>query len=157
MISITRRFEFDYGHRVLGHEEKCANLHGHRGVAEVTVVPINANPENPGLDKLGRVIDFSVLKKIVGKWIDDNWDHVMILNTNDPFFTMWEESTEQMQKQLMGPRTPYPLICCNPTAENLAVVLHSQVDILLESHGLRCVNVRFHETPNCYADSRTFL
>lgn len=157
MISITRRFEFDYGHRVLGHEGKCATLHGHRGVAEVTVVPVNADPQNPGLDKLGRVIDFAALKQVVGTWIDQNWDHAMILNTDDPFFTMWEGWSEREQIKLMGPRAPYPLTCCNPTAENLAVFLHSQVDALLESRGLRCVNVRFRETPNCWADSRDML
>lgn len=60
---IMRKFEFDYAHRVLGHESKCKHLHGHRGVAEVIV-------SSPGLDSLGRIIDFGIVKQRVGKWID---------------------------------------------------------------------------------------
>ena len=60
MIEITRRLEFDAGHRVLGHEGKCKNLHGHRYSAEITVTA-------PDLDGLGRVIDFGVIKEKVWK------------------------------------------------------------------------------------------
>jgi len=69
MIRITRKIEFDSGHRVLGHEGKCAHLHGHRYVAEITV-------ESAGLDSLGRVVDFSVIKEKVGKWVDENWEYL---------------------------------------------------------------------------------
>ena len=55
MPTITKKLEFDYGHRVLGHEGKCRHLHGHRGVAEVTVYA-------PSLDNLGRVVDFGAIK-----------------------------------------------------------------------------------------------
>ena len=156
MISITRRFEFDYGHRVLGHEGKCANLHGHRGVAEVTVVPVHVDEQNPGLDTLGRVIDFSVLKTIVGTWIDQYWDHNLLLNQSDPLIGMcYGEGETEDPKAVFGPKTPWVLYEMNPTAENLAVVLHIQVNELLAPYHLKCTNVRFHETPNCYADSKT--
>src|SRR5262249_14498003 len=54
-VTCTRLLQFDAGHRVYQHEGKCANLHGHRYTAEITA-------QAEALDKIGRVIDFSVLK-----------------------------------------------------------------------------------------------
>lgn len=51
MITVTRVLEFDAGHRVVNHESKCATLHGHRYKVEIVAAA-------PGLDSLGRVIDF---------------------------------------------------------------------------------------------------
>ena len=72
MITCTRRFQFCAGHRVHRHESKCRNLHGHNYVLFVTVTA-------PELDSLGRVIDFSIIKGLVGDWIDSKWDHGFIL------------------------------------------------------------------------------
>jgi 6-pyruvoyltetrahydropterin/6-carboxytetrahydropterin synthase len=55
MIECIRRIKFDAGHRVHLHESKCRNAHGHQ-----YIVFIYATAEN--LDKLGWIIDFSVLK-----------------------------------------------------------------------------------------------
>ena len=52
MHTITRRLEFDAGHRVYQHESKCNHVHGHRYVVEVEATGT--------LDGLGRIIDFSV-------------------------------------------------------------------------------------------------
>ena len=61
------------------------------------------------LDNLGRVIDFSVIKELLCKWLDDNWDHKMILWDQDPLFT------ELLKLDSSVVSIPY-----NPTAENLA-------------------------------------
>lgn len=75
-ITICKRIEWDAAHRVLRHESKCATLHGHRYAAEIAC-------SADALDDLGRVIDFGVIKEVVGKWIDDNWDHNTLLNRDD--------------------------------------------------------------------------
>ena len=136
MIAITRKLEFDAGHRILGHEGKCRFLHGHRYSAEITV-------EAHELDSVGRVIDFGIIKTIVGKWIDENWDHNLLLNSKDPQ-RYHLETTEE--------RLPY-IMSCNPTAENIARELFKMAVLLLPSH-LQVVQVRIWETPNCYADYR---
>jgi len=64
-ISITRIFEWDAAHRIVGHESRCASLHGHRYVAEITC-------EAEQLDPLDRVIDFSVIRQHIGTWLDEN-------------------------------------------------------------------------------------
>ena len=137
MAEITRRFEFDYGHRVLGHEGKCKHLHGHRGVAEVTV-------SSPELDDLGRVLDFSVVKELVGKWIDENWDHNFLGHPDDPLF--------EDVAAVFGYKAPYMMPNGNPTAENMVAVLFDVADSILSPMGLKVVSCRFYETPNCRAD-----
>jgi 6-pyruvoyltetrahydropterin/6-carboxytetrahydropterin synthase len=139
MTTITRRFEFDAGHRVLGHEGKCKHLHGHRYVAEVTVTARD-------LDDLGRVIDFSVLKDKVGGWIDENWDHNLLVHREDPILAI------QPSSAIWGGKDPYLMPNGNPTAENIAYVLFKKTQSLLGSYSIEPVHVRVYETPNCWAD-----
>lgn len=138
-VTATRRFEFDAGHRVLGHEGKCRHIHGHRYVAEVTVVARQLND-------LGMVIDFSVLKDEVGKWIEDNWDHNFICNYADPILDAGNN-----QELIFGGRAP-AIMDCNPTAENMAKGLFKIADMLIGHYHIKVIHVRLYETPNCFAD-----
>jgi 6-pyruvoyltetrahydropterin/6-carboxytetrahydropterin synthase len=79
MHYVTCKYEFCAAHRILGHEGKCKFLHGHNYLLELTL-----GCESNDLDKLGMVIDFSDVKSILFKWIDDEWDHNTILQTGDP-------------------------------------------------------------------------
>ena len=138
MISCTRRIEFDAAHRVMEHESKCKNLHGHRYVVE-------ASFSSDGLDNLGRVIDFGAIKERLVGWIDENWDHNTILCQADKDLG---DSIEALlsQKIFYLPK--------NPTAENMAEYLLEVVcnSIFLEK-GIRCDCIRIYETPNCYAEA----
>lgn len=137
MTTITRRLEFDYAHRVIGHEGKCRHLHGHRGVAEVTV-------QAPGLDEVGRVIDFGAVKQLVGSWVDEHWDHNALLRHDDPLLA------DPVQAVRLCGRQPY-VMSGNPTAENIAQELFRIASALLPAQ-LKVVRVRIWETPNCCAD-----
>lgn len=161
MNSITRRFSFDAGHRVLGHESKCAKLHGHLYIAEVTI----ETPDQETLDKLGRVIDFSVIKQVIGGWIDTNWDHNFIGHKDDPILTgIILPSCNNLSKMdltvLHGHDAPYVMVHGNPTAENMARELLEISQNLLSiealknsgsGRGLLIREVVIHETPNCRA------
>ncbi len=137
MISVTRKLHFDAAHRVLEHESKCKYLHGHRYVVEVTVT---ANK----LDKLGRVVDFGVIKEKLGSWIDNNWDHNVILNIADKELGLYiEKVTKQKVFYLEA----------NPTAENIASFLFNKIiPDLFSDYNIKCTQVRVHETPNCFTD-----
>ena len=76
MIECSRKIDFDAGHRVIGHKNKCQYLHGHRYSLEITATALE-------LDELGMVADFVVLKKIMKTWIDTNFYHKIILHKND--------------------------------------------------------------------------
>lgn len=153
MATITRRLEFDAGHRVYGHEGKCRHLHGHRYTAEVTV-------ESDSLDSIGRVIDFGVIKIELGAWIEDNWDHNLMLNAKDPLVEAIRELNKSKpinheaaswEDIVFGGREPYIMPNGNPTAENMASDLFRVAVEFLPS-GLKVTNVRIYETPNCWAD-----
>ena len=137
MPTITRRFEWDAAHRVLNHEGRCRHLHGHRYSAEVTVYAT-------GLDKLGRVIDFSVLKEKVGKWIEENWDHAAIFYDEDPFIDIMLKAGEGYER--------FYTMECNPTAENLAKELYYKAYELLKDTDVMLGSVRVWETPSSSAD-----
>lgn len=160
MITVTRKLEFDYGHRVLGHEGKCRHLHGHRGVAEVTV-------EAPSLDSVGRVIDFGAIKTLVGGWIDRHWDHNFLCHPEDPVAVISRCARVDLvpydpdarpdsitgRLQFFGGKPPYVMRTGNPTAENMAEELFSVArDLLPEA--MRIVSVVVWETPSCRAEYR---
>lgn len=140
-VSCTRRIEFDAAHRVMQHESKCRHLHGHRYVIEA------AFQADAGLDALGRVIDFGIIKQLLGSWVDEFWDHNTILHEADkPLGDVIASQTAQ---------TVY-YMTCNPTAENMAAYLLDVVcPTLFTGTGVVCKAIRLHETPNCYADAIT--
>lgn len=158
IITVTRRFEWDAAHRVLGHEGKCRHLHGHRYVADVTV----RNHDDDKLDGLSRVVDFSVLKKVVGLWIEDEWDHNILLHEDDPLALLWSCShivisrTKNVRgKDIFADRPPFLFRSgLNPTAEAIAGALCVKAQELLEPYALRVTRIRVYETPKSFADYR---
>lgn len=136
MIACTRKLDFCSGHRVYGHESKCAHLHGHNYTALVTA--------SAPLDSIGRVIDFSVIKEKLGSWIDTHWDHGFIL---------WDKDVEARDAVLSVAPSKLFLLPSNPTAENLASYLLDVVSPSLFSD-VHISEVTLWETPNCYATAK---
>lgn len=140
MISCTRRLEWDAGHRVPLHESKCRSPHGHRYVAEITCRADELTPE-------GFVIDFGVVKGVVGEWIDRNLDHTMIAQTGDPVMEAMAGVAAAHSLR------PFYWMSEPPTAECLAAHLRDVAAELLRGHHVEVVGVVVHETPNCRAES----
>jgi len=141
MYRVTRRFEFEAAHRLLGYEGKCKHLHGHSYVAEVTV-------EGPELDELGMLIDFGELKKLFGSWIDRYWDHNILLCNKDE--ALWSQMPE-----LNGDKLPFSSCECLPTAEFMARRLYEVGGSLLSQLSratVRLVKVKIQETTDCWAE-----
>jgi 6-pyruvoyltetrahydropterin/6-carboxytetrahydropterin synthase len=132
MYQVTREIPFCYGHRLLNYQGKCKNLHGHNGLAVITV-------ESNELDELGMVTDFSNIKSIVSKWINDNLDHRMILSQDDPLLQVLQDNNE-----------PVFVMKVNPTAESIAKLIFDFV----EEAGFPVMKVILWETPSCFAAYR---
>ncbi len=132
MFKVTKEIHFCYGHRLLNYNGKCRNLHGHNGKAVITL-------ETPELDALGMVIDFSEIKRVIGKWIDETLDHKMILHRDDPIIPELRRLGE-----------PIVLFDTNPTAENIAKVIYERA---VET-GLPVTEVTLWETENSFATYR---
>jgi 6-pyruvoyltetrahydropterin/6-carboxytetrahydropterin synthase len=135
MNSITRRFHFAMGHTLFRHEGGCANLHGHNYVAFVTITADE-------LDSVGRVIDFADVKKLVGAFIDTQYDHRFLVNREDP-----------RGKFLLAIDSLVRVVEFNPTAENLAHELLVAADEILSLRGLVTTRVVLWETENAYAEA----
>ena len=138
MITCTRRIEFDAAHRVMKHNSKSKMLHGHRYALEATFSADH-------LDELGMVIDFGIIKDILGDWVDNNWDHNTILNSKDR--ALGEQIT-----QVTGQKIYY--LNCNPTAEEMASYLLKEIcPKLFAKYKITCTQIKLFETPNCYAQT----
>ena len=135
MSRCTRRLTFCAGHRILGHEGKCAQPHGHNYVAEITC--------EARVDVLGRVIDFGVIKELVGGWIERTWDHKFLVNMDDhELVDAFETLPTNCVYHMLG----------NPTAENIAHTLFAVSQELLKPQDVTVAKVRIHETENCWAE-----
>ncbi len=137
MITCTRRLEFDAAHRILNHESKCKFLHGHRYALEVSFVAQE-------LDNLGRVIDFGIIRELLGSWLDEHLDHNTILCLQD------EKLGEKISAET-GQKIYY--LKENPTAENIAKhILDEICPKLFAEKNVKCVAIKLYETPNCSVD-----
>ncbi len=135
-LTVVRRIEFCAGHRLLGHEGKCASLHGHNYAAEFHVVAEE-------LDAVGRVVDFGAIKERLKGWIDREWDHG---------FLLWEEDAAAIAAVRAVEPCKLFTLPQNPTAEVLADYLLTRVcGPQLDDLGVTCVRVELWETPNCRA------
>lgn len=133
MFRVTKEIWFCYGHRLLNYNGKCAHLHGHNGKAVITV-------ESATLDALGMVIDFSLMKRVIGQWIDDTLDHTMLLHKDDPVIPSLAKLGER-----------YKVLDVNPTAENIAKLIFDRA----AAHGLPVTEVTLWETENSFATYRS--
>ncbi len=132
MYRVTREFRFCYGHRLLDYDGKCRHLHGHNGRAVITL-------EAPQLDRLGMVMDFTRIKRVISAWIDEALDHKMLLHRDDPVLPFLRQQGE-----------PVFVLDVNPTAENIARLIYD----FAAGQGFPVVEVRLWETDHCYASYR---
>jgi 6-pyruvoyltetrahydropterin/6-carboxytetrahydropterin synthase len=149
--SITRRLEFDAGHRLPDHASKCWNIHGHRYALEAT---LTGTLQKDGAAR-GMLVDFANLKELMLKIVDE-WDHG---------FLCWEEDeAARAMLALLGPKHRTIILPCTPTVENLATYAYEYFSAavhgwFLDQHGTRvreqsCIisRVKLWETPNCFAE-----
>jgi 6-pyruvoyltetrahydropterin/6-carboxytetrahydropterin synthase len=145
-MRITRRLEFDAGHRIPHHDSQCRHLHGHRYTIEVTVsgdvIVKDSDPEQ------GMVADFAGIKTLVQQHIVAPWDHAFLAYAKD-------HAVVEFLQSLPGHRTV--IFDAPPTAEHLAsTAFHKLVTAFAAVYGprLQVEQVRIYETPNCWADAR---
>jgi len=131
---ISRTHEAHIGHRVYGHESKCAQFHGHGYVFTFTC-------RSNDLDSLGRIIDFSVVKSRLCQWIEDNWDHRFLLWDQDPALSPMRD----LDRSVVA--VPF-----NPTAEKMAEYLVEVVGPQqLTGLHVTLTDCKVEETSKCWA------
>lgn len=144
-MRITRRLEFDAGHRIPDHASQCRHLHGHRYALEITLS--GELIETEGSPARGMLIDFGDVKAIAKQHIVDIWDHAFLAYRGDT-------AVVDFLQGMPGHKTV--LLDVIPTAENLAAEAFRILEPLytgIYRDQLRLERVRLYETPNCWADA----
>jgi 6-pyruvoyltetrahydropterin/6-carboxytetrahydropterin synthase len=145
VILITRKIEFDAGHRIPDHKSKCRNVHGHRYVLECTVAG-DVQGADAGSDH-GMIADFGDLKSVMMRVIGEPWDHSFLVYEEDDVMVNALQLLSGVSEH--GHRTVY--LSRVPTVENLVLIAAARIADELPEH-VELVHVRLYETPNCWAD-----
>ncbi len=141
---ITRRLEFDAGHRIPNHTSQCRHLHGHRYAIEITLSGDIITAE--GQSEQGMVMDFSDVKRIAKEKLVDTWDHAFLVYRGDRAVCDFLASLKEHRTVVLD---------VVPTAENLAQAAFNILDPAyrdIYGNHLRLERVRLYETPNNWAD-----
>lgn len=139
VITANRYHDFSAGHRVFGHESKCAHLHGHNYRVHFHLA------SKSGLDDIGRVLDFGVIKEKLCIWLEEFWDHKFLIWVDDP----WRKNLYLLD--------PKGVVICpfNPTAENMAQYLIDISHSLLQGTGCELLQCTIEETRKCSVTIKT--
>jgi 6-pyruvoyltetrahydropterin/6-carboxytetrahydropterin synthase len=126
-------------HALKGYDGLCRNIHGHSYELLVTVTGIPVSDTTSA--KLGMVMDFGDLKKIVRKTIVDEFDHALVLN---------RESADDfnVDAEMFG-RTI--LVDYQPTSENMLIDFASRIKNLMPAN-VKLHHLLLRETVTSYAE-----
>lgn len=139
-IRVTRIFNFDMAHALPNYDGKCKNIHGHTYQLEVTVkgktTPENDSPKN------GMLIDFSILKELINKELNERWDHALILKEGENI-ELHQELKKQFERVFF--------VNYSPTTENLLCDFAQRISAILPNH-VNLFSLKLMETPKSYAE-----
>jgi len=139
-IRVTKEFTFEMAHALLGYDGNCKYVHGHSyGLAVTVIGEAVIDKTNP---KLGMVIDFGDLKKIVKDTVVDVFDHALVINSETSAEDL-ERSNEMFEKVIR--------VDFQPTSENLVVYYAEKISKKLPA-GLLLHNLKLRETATSYAE-----
>lgn len=140
-IRITKQFNFETGHALYGYDGKCRNVHGHSYKLSVTVI---GNPiSDTSHVKLGMVIDFGDLKKIVKEEIVNQFDHATVFNKNTPHVELAKELTERGHNVILADY--------QPTSENMVIDFASKIKARLPEN-IKLHSLKLQETETSFAE-----
>lgn len=145
---ITRKGNFDSGHRVMNEQYKCYLPHGHTYNYELSF-----SFEHP--EEIGYAIDFKEIKRVFCEFIEEYFDHGMILNPKDEILI---KATKDLNGKLWLMSLNGSGEYCNPSVENIAKELFIAMNYLCEllygdsGTGLKIHQIKIFETPNCWTD-----
>ncbi|CAM2908397.1 6-pyruvoyltetrahydropterin/6-carboxytetrahydropterin synthase [Flavobacterium succinicans] len=140
-IRITKKFSFETGHALYGYDGKCKNVHGHSYKLSVTVIgsPITDRSNV----KLGMVIDFTDLKKIVKEEVVDQFDHATVFNQTTPHIELAKELKDRGHHVI--------LVDYQPTSENMIVDFAARIKSRLPE-GINLFSLKLQETESSFAE-----
>ncbi len=144
--TVTRKFEFDAGHRIPNHNSICKNLHGHRYILEVTLQGEVISAGYEQASDFGMIIDFGDIKSVINNCLINKWDHAFLVYEKDEIILHFLNSL---------PNHKTVVLSCVPTAENLVYTAFQEINQELSKlyrDKISIVHAKLYETPNCWAE-----
>lgn len=138
IIRITKEFQFEMAHALIGHNGPCKNIHGHSYKLDVTVK--GEVKEGTSDSDEGMVVDFTIIKDIVKELIVDEYDHSLVLNEK---MDIDKNQFKFMNKLIIVPFQP----TCELLLFHYADLIKTKLPSNIELHSLL-----LRETPTSYAE-----
>jgi 6-pyruvoyltetrahydropterin/6-carboxytetrahydropterin synthase len=138
IIRITKEFQFEMAHALLGYDGPCKNIHGHSYKLDVTVKG-EVKQDTSDSDE-GMVVDFGIIKTLVKELIVDEFDHSLVLNEK---MDIDKSQFEFMNKLILVPYQP----TCELLLVDFARVIKESLPANISLHSLM-----LRETPTSYAE-----
>ena len=140
-IRLTKEFAFEMAHALEGYDGACREIHGHSYKLFVTVI---GEPSDREADpKYGMVLDFGLLKAIVGRIVIDRYDHALVVRLTDDNEALVATLKERFSK--------VEAVDYQPTCENLVWRFARAIGAELPD-GVALHSLRLHETATSYAE-----
>ena len=140
---VTTLIEWDMGHRIPNHKNKCKNLHGHRYKLEINVEGGFIRRKSSSSESM--VLDFGDIKDITRREIKDRLDHA---------FMYWEKDKDMSNFFKLHKTYKHISVPFVPTAEEIARWIFDILDTKFYDQyktGLKLYSVIVWETPTCKA------
>lgn len=137
---LTKRFDFEMAHALSGYDGLCKNIHGHSYKLDVTLM---GEPcQDVYSPKLGMVMDFGDMKRLVQNAITDQFNHALVLSYQTPsdLISMLQQNYDRIVV------VPY-----QPTTENLLTDFVQRIQSKLPST-VTLFSLRLYESENSYAE-----
>jgi 6-pyruvoyltetrahydropterin/6-carboxytetrahydropterin synthase len=140
VIRISKEFKFEMAHALMGYDGPCRNIHGHSYGLTITIAGTPIRDESQ--TKLGMVMDFGDLKKIVRETVINEFDHALLLNSKMP-----DELLEEMKSSF----EKIILVDYQPTSEMMIIDFAERISSRLPA-GLELKYLLLRETETSYAE-----
>ncbi len=140
ILRLTKKFTFEMAHCLTGYDGPCRNIHGHSYHLEVTVQGEPSQDETSA--KVGMVIDFKELKRIVNEVVVSQFDHSLALSE-----TVAAEVVEVMRRNF----EKVWVFAFQPTTENLLMEFARRLQSAMPV-GTSLYSIRLSETENSSAE-----
>jgi 6-pyruvoyltetrahydropterin/6-carboxytetrahydropterin synthase len=139
-IRVTKEFNFEMAHALQNYDGPCRNIHGHSYKLFVTVIgePIS----DVSQAKLGMLIDFGDLKKLVVDKIVNVFDHAFVLNKMAGI-NFSEHAHEMFSNTIY--------VDYQPTCENLAIDFAQRIQPELPVQ-CKLFSLKLYETASSFAE-----
>jgi len=140
-IRITKEFKFETAHALKGYDGLCKHIHGHSYELLVSIIGDPISDESS--PKLGMVMDFGDLKKIVKEEVVNKMDHSLVLNEKGSKAEALKRSDEMFERVIT---VPY-----QPTSENMLIDFAARIKPRLPN-GIELKYMLLRETVTSYAE-----